>query len=111
MDGTVNDAMKDYDHDGLANWQEYMVGAMRCWRYDDPISNWGSHGFSADFIPSPDKTEEWGAFWYQLIADDQNSFGNDQETEYYNPRLCSGSFDPGVYFSRCTNTWDSAYGK
>ena len=32
MDGTVNDATLDYDHDGLQNWQEYLVGTMRCWR-------------------------------------------------------------------------------
>jgi hypothetical protein len=118
MDGTVDDAMKDYDHDGLANWQEYMVGAMRCWRYDDPISHWGMHSFDPGMdIPAPG-TEEWNEFWYQRLVDDQNN-GNSsnkgrngyQETEYYNPRLCSGTFDAGVYFSRCTNTWDSAYGK
>lgn len=34
MDGTVDDGMADYDHDGLLNYQEYMVGAMRHFRYD-----------------------------------------------------------------------------
>jgi len=44
MDGTVNDAATDlqlgspdldWDGDGLQNWQEYMVQAMRHFRYDD----------------------------------------------------------------------------
>ena len=44
MDGTVRDATsssavgghdKDWDADGLQNWQEYMVQAMRHFRYDD----------------------------------------------------------------------------
>ena len=44
MDGTVPDARnslvigdsdKDWDGDGLQNWQEYMVQAMRHFRYDD----------------------------------------------------------------------------
>ena len=44
MDGTVNDAYTetlvgspdiDWDADGLQNWQEYMVQAMRHFRYDD----------------------------------------------------------------------------
>ena len=44
MDGTVSDATsstavgghdKDWDADGLQNWQEYMVQAMRHFRYDD----------------------------------------------------------------------------
>ena len=110
MDGTVSDAMKDYDHDGLANWQEYMVGAMRCWRYDDPISRWGVHTFDEMFIPAPD-SNEWGEYWYRMIGDELNRGDGSQEEDYYNPRLCNGAFDPGIYFSRCTNTWDSAYGK
>ena len=35
MDGTVFDANYDYDHDGLLNFQEYMVQSLRHLRYDD----------------------------------------------------------------------------
>ena len=36
MDGTFKgDANYDFDHDGLANWQEYLVQALRHLRYDD----------------------------------------------------------------------------
>ncbi len=31
--GTIRD--RDFDHDGLENFQEYLVQAVRCWRYDD----------------------------------------------------------------------------
>lgn len=36
MDGTVNDARNDNDQDGLLNYQEYWVQAMRHFRYDIP---------------------------------------------------------------------------
>jgi uncharacterized protein (DUF2141 family) len=37
QDGTVADAYKDADFDGLASYQEYMVQALRCYRYDIPL--------------------------------------------------------------------------
>ena len=37
MDGTVNDAALDYDNDGLLNYQEYWVQAVRSFRYDIPL--------------------------------------------------------------------------
>lgn len=33
MDGTVSDALLDYDGDGLYNYQEYMVGACYQWQW------------------------------------------------------------------------------
>ena len=39
MDGTVNDAMLDYDGDGLLNYQEYWVQAVRSLRYDIPLTD------------------------------------------------------------------------
>ncbi len=106
MDGTVNDAMLDYDNDGLLNWQEYMVGAMRCWRYDDTVSGWSSHTFDWESIPTDESSEEWGKFWYGVLVDEQNTEG------LFNPHLVVGTFDGGSYFSLCTNAWDqSANGK
>ncbi len=114
MDGTVNDAMLDYDNDGLLNWQEYMVGAMRCWRYDDTVSRWTSHAFDFEAIPADETSEDWGKFWYRVLADEQNTVDDDDEdTEgLFNPHLVAGTFDGGSYFSLCTNAWDhTGYGK
>ena len=45
LNGTLNDARQDCDHDGLSNWQEYMTSSMRCWRYDDTVSPWNDGPF------------------------------------------------------------------
>ena len=37
MDATVPDSQADFDFDGLTNWQEYMVQALRHLRYDDCV--------------------------------------------------------------------------
>ncbi len=39
MDGTVQDASQDWDFDGLLNYQEYWVGAVRSFRYDIPTND------------------------------------------------------------------------
>lgn len=89
MDGTVNDAMKDYDHDGLRNWQEYMVGAMRCWRYDDITSPWT---VNVGDIP------EDGEGWYNVLIN--------PESPNFNPGLSDFILDPGLYFSCATNAYE-----
>ena len=35
MDGTVKDATRDYDGDGLVNYQEYLSGSVHHWRYSE----------------------------------------------------------------------------
>lgn len=89
MDGTVNDAMKDYDHDGLRNWQEYMVGAMRCWRYDDITAPWT---VNVGDIP------EDGEGWYNVLIN--------PESPNFNPGLSDFILDPGLYFSCATNAYE-----
>jgi hypothetical protein len=37
QDGTVPDAFKDADLDGLLSYQEYMTQSLRCYRYDIPL--------------------------------------------------------------------------
>ena len=142
MDGTVPDAYniapgwtvimsdgrrwsghidRDYDHDGLDNWQEYLVGAMRCWRYDDPISRWTSipteYYFDemGDFNPFRENgkylallgidtsTEDGGVgeFWYRTLFD--------KESPAYNPRLVTDTCSGALYFSRVTNGFDPNY--
>ena len=98
MNGTLNDAMLDYDNDGLKNWQEYMVGTMRCWRYDDTITTWTFHEPDLGRIAACDNE-----YIYGLIVN--------PESPDYNPGLRGKHVHPGVYMSWCNNKWDPKYGK
>ena len=111
MDGTYNDATLDYDMDGLENWQEYMVGAMRCWRYDDPITRWPVFAESAYFDGSGKFSPDLAAlgcssvdeFWYKTLVD--------KTSDIYNPYLVFGQASCAMYFTRIKNPWDRGYGK
>jgi uncharacterized protein (DUF2141 family) len=57
MDGSSPDAYKDYDGDGLANFQEYMTGAVPHWQYKNNADQYlwaqglGLYGYDAyDFF-------------------------------------------------------------
>ncbi len=122
VDGTVSDASEDYDHDGLLNWQEYLVNAMRCWRYDDTISSW-------DNLKGLDDPIDWGErLVIGGVIRQKNEDGTtstilagiepgteeyDGQSPYYNPHiLVSGTYDIGAnWFSLCTNAFDQAAGR
>ena len=89
---------RDYDHDGLQNWQEYQTGMMRCWRYDDPISPW-------DQMPEVDTSDPAAVDWGNVLL-------NRDDPTVYNPHL-STVYDPTAYYcSLQTNQWDSTgYGR
>ena len=129
MDGTVEDAYtkpgdvnRDYDNDGLENWQEYLTGTMRCWRYDDPLSpltylpsdfyytvdpattnvvfdaGAAARKFHAAGLLGSDDVNE---FWYKTLVDASSAI--------YNPHLVMDMGSGAQYFSRVTNVWDAAY--
>ena len=108
MNPTTPDQYKDYDHDGLQNWQEYMVGAMRCWRYDDVTSPWTDHIMTAEDIANGMQPENWDAWWGHLLLgrwSDTSAAANGYNAVAYNPGLSNGHFDSGVYFSCCGLPW------
>ena len=107
---------RDYDHDGLDNWQEYLTSAMRCWRYDDPYSVWqsipNSVYYDEDGIFNPfrqeslralgiDQTAEDGGegeFWYKTLVD--------KTSPIYNPHLVTDTGTGSQYYTRVWNGWD-----
>ena len=122
MFGKIN---RDYDNDGLENWQEYMVGTMRCWRYDDILSAWDAIPDEAYWDSNGEFTPDYdlinakygspakpvidtsaadggrGEFWYKTLVD--------RSSPIYNPRLLT-DLAPGDHcLTRITNGWDPAF--
>ncbi|MGN0832121.1 MAG: LamG-like jellyroll fold domain-containing protein [Kiritimatiellia bacterium] len=105
---------RDYDRDGLENWQEYLTGAMLCWRYDfaDLGSGWNSYVPDSAYFPTGvfslsrameyTGIEDEDEFWYETLFNRNGKF--------YNPHLVTG-MSPGshYFFSRVTNGWDTVY--
>ena len=112
LDGVAQVVDRDYDKDGLENWQEYLTGAMRCWRYDDPITVWDYVPDAAFFNPMTGEFDLAAAmrhtgiknvneFWYRLLFD--------TKSKWYNPHFVTASTPSSQYFSRVTNGWDQVF--
>ncbi|MBO7684092.1 MAG: LamG domain-containing protein [Kiritimatiellae bacterium] len=113
VDGVAQVVNRDYDHDGLDNWQEYMTGMMRCWRYDDPFSPWEpipsefywTYDESTGVMAWDPKYDDVGMsrdeFWYATLVD--------KTSPYYNPYLVTDTSSGAQYLTRVENAWDRAY--
>ena len=123
LNGIAQVVDRDYDKDGLDNWQEYMTGAMRVWRYDDPRSSfdWSDKApadKSGAIVPDGAFFDDLGnfnlasamlytgitdpdEFWYRTLFD--------RESKWYNPHFITGTAPGTEYFSRVTNGWDQAF--
>ena len=104
---------RDYDRDGLENWQEYQTGMMRCWRYDDPISPWipipSNAYFNEGFHPNYAMLKD---MYGVEIADDDDFWTKtlvDKTSPIYNPGLITDVSSGAQYLSPVTNVWDSCY--
>ena len=112
LDGVLQVVDRDYDRDGLENWQEYLTGAMRCWRYDDPITGWGTIPDAAYYDPVKGSFDIGRALAYTGIATEDEFWYRtlfDRESKWYNPHLVTGTSTAREYFSRVTNAWDQAF--
>ena len=116
-DGFKQVVNRDYDRDGLENWQEYQTGMMRCWRYDDPLSPWIPIPRKAYFIdglipifqPNLPLLNEL----YDLEMEDMDDFWTntlvDKTSPIYNPGLVTDVSSGAQYLSPVTNVWDSCF--
>ena len=115
----------DWDFDGLENWQEYMAGAIRAFRYDDTLSPWN---YMDEAVENDDGESEYyptwldeGEMWiaYQCLEEHVDyatpsirwrKFSPLDEIRGPNPGMIfTGSHDYfNAYFSCCQNDWDQA---
>jgi len=100
---------RDYDHDGLENWQEYLVGSMRCWRYDDPISPWVPPASSDYFDENGALKPNLEAFGCDNLEEFLYKTAFDPTSPLYNPQFVTDTSSGAQYFTRLENPWDPAY--
>lgn len=92
MDGTLKDAARDYDTDGLVNYQEYLSGAVHHWRYTewDPGEPLGGYDPFSFFTGTP---FEWD--WNLMVNSVPFFFIPPVNSRYTstNPRLLDTDLD------------------
>ncbi len=91
---------RDYDFDGLQNWQEYLTCTIRAFRYDDVLSPWKVPQ-KADFGATDEE------FLDALVTGAPLNPLTDGGS---NPNLVFGAFDSyAAYGSKCRRGWDLCY--
>ncbi len=92
MDGTVKDPARDYDSDGLVNYQEYLSGAVHHWRYTEWVAGQPLGGYDpfTFFTGTP---HEWD--WHILVNNVPYFFIEQVNSRYtcVNPRLIDTDLD------------------
>ena len=115
--GTIRDY--DFDHDGLANYQEYLVQAVRCWRYDDtetPLMGralkWTFGSSSPELVEAEDSYLVFNPLYGEdMLETVKNSnlwdeYGADGT---YAATLDAYDYKAMGYFAPCANEWDPGY--
>lgn len=116
VNGVKQIVNRDYDRDGLENWQEYLTAAMRAWRYDDSITRfsaipkelyWTTDPATGELVWDP-KFDKLGVadadeFWYQTLVNAS------VDNPLYNPNLVTDMSPSAQYFTAVTRRWDIAF--
>lgn len=99
MDGTfADDCNYDFDHDGLVNYQEYLVQSLRHLRYDDSETPLMGRYFA------PNKTEKHGPF-VPMQAWDGDAFHDTVKAAGYGASSAFKYRELG-YFTLPPKSWD-----
>ncbi len=113
--GTFRD--RDFDGDGLENFQEYLVQSVRAWRYDDaetPLMGrgivWQADGDAklSEFVPSfPQMSLVSGAEYFAAVqgaTDLWNAWATPENA--YAATLTTFDYETLGYMAPCRNEWD-----
>jgi len=115
--GTLRD--RDFDHDGLDNYKEYLVQAVRCWRYDDaetPLMGralkWTAGSSSPTLVEADDAFLTFDACSGERML--QSVQSSALWAEYgaagtYAENLDAYDYKALGYFAPCDHEWDPGY--
>ena len=117
--GTFRD--RDFDRDGLENFQEYLVQSVRCWRYDDTMTPLMGRiiQHKTDF-GDPELIEAPGTYLVHDILSGSNMLALVKSSAYAAAGYAAGENDYASivdeydysklgYFAPCTHDWDPGH--
>lgn len=119
--GTIRD--RDFDHDGLENFQEYLIQSVRAWRYDDtetPLMGralvWADGSTEPEFVEAEDSYIPFDVYSGEAML------ANVQATPLWDALGAAGTYTASIdefdyaalgYFADTEHEWDPGfqYGK